>query len=545
MSRVARSVVLSVALLAAVAGPAVVRRTVHAGVRPSPAAAVLTLTDPTGDADLTTGDIESASVTTAADGTVRTRLVVSEWTDPTSDDWVFGATSAVWRIDTDADGTADSVVVSSGGPDGVEAGVTEPGGTVVCDAEATTSELARSYEVAFSAACLGNPVSLRFRAEFVFDDTLFGLTAQDAAPDTGWSSPVSNPAHVSPIVTVDPARLYDSRDADGKRGAGSTTEIVVVGRQGVPADATAVLLNVTAVQPTAPGFVTVHPCGSERPTTSNLNYVVGQNRPNAVLAKVGEGGAVCAFTRSEIDLVVDVNGYVPALSDVRALTPARLYDSREVGGPRPAASVTRVRVVDRAGIPPTADSVMLNVTAVDPLDRGFVTVYPCTDEIPVASNINYVAGQNSPNAVLAKVSSSGEVCLFSRSSAHLVVDVNGYVPASSTVRSLDPVRVLDTREEGPAVAAGTTRAVQVLRAPGVPDDASGVILNVTAVDPVAAGFVTVFPCGTTVPLSSNLNYQPGQNIPNAVVAKLGADSTVCLFSRSQVHLVVDVNGFVP
>lgn len=511
--------------------------------RPSvPASSSSTLTDPVGDAALTTADIESASLTARSDGSILARVVVSEWTDPTSDDWRFGDTGASWSIDSDADGVADAVVVSTGGPG---AGVTDPAGTVLCDATPAADPAARRYDVTFSAGCIGNPETLRFSVGFEFDDTLFGLAAQDTAPASGWSAMLSNPAYAPPIVTVDPARLYDSRDGDGRRRAGSTTEVAAVGRGGVPADATAVLLNVTAVQPSATGFVTVHPCGDERPATSNVNYVVGQNRPNAVLAKVGADGAVCLYTRSDIDLVVDVNGYVPALSDVRAVSPVRLYDSRDVGPRRPPGSVTRVVVVDRAGVPPTADSVMLNVTAVDPVGRGFVTVYPCTAEVPVASNINYVAGQNSPNAVLAKVAPTGEVCLFTRSAAHLLVDVNGYVPATSTVRSIDPVRVLDTRSEGPVVAAGTTRAAEVLRAKDVPDDASGVILNVTAVEPSAPGFVTVFPCGTDVPLSSNLNYQIGQTIPNAVVAKLGEDGTVCLFSRSRVHLVVDVSGYVP
>ena len=70
-------------------------------------------------------------------------------------------------------------------------------------------------------------------------------------------------------------------------------------------------------------------------------------------------------------------------------------------------------------------AVSLNVTAVDPVLPGFVTVYPC-GVLPVAANVNYVAGQVVPNAVIAPVSAAGEVCFFSSADTHLVVDVNGW-----------------------------------------------------------------------------------------------------------------------
>ena len=74
------------------------------------------------------------------------------------------------------------------------------------------------------------------------------------------------------------------------------TEVQVTGRGGVPADAAAVVLNVTVVQARAGGYVTVFPCGESIPNASNVNYVAGQTVPNAVVAKVGVGGKVCVFT---------------------------------------------------------------------------------------------------------------------------------------------------------------------------------------------------------------------------------------------------------
>ena len=86
----------------------------------------------------------------------------------------------------------------------------------------------------------------------------------------------------------------------------------MTGRGGVPADADAVMLNVTAVFPVAAGFLTVYPCGTTLPKASNVNYGPGDVAPNAVLAKIGTGGKVCIYTLAATDIIVDVNGYVPA-----------------------------------------------------------------------------------------------------------------------------------------------------------------------------------------------------------------------------------------
>jgi hypothetical protein len=124
-------------------------------------------------------------------------------------------------------------------------------------------------------------------------------------------------------VGVVPARVLETRRAPGLGtidgvaagigvlAAGSVTELQVAGRAGVPVDASAVVLNVTVTGPVAPGFVTVFPCGAERPNAANLNYVGGQTVPNAVISRVGTEGKVCFFTMSATDLVVDVNGYHP------------------------------------------------------------------------------------------------------------------------------------------------------------------------------------------------------------------------------------------
>jgi len=118
-----------------------------------------------------------------------------------------------------------------------------------------------------------------------------------------------------------PSRLLESRagfgtvdgqqNAVGLRAAGTTTEVHIADRGSVPADASAVVLNVTAAEAQGAGYITVYPCGTERPNASNLNYTNGTTIPNAVITRIGAGGNVCIYNSAPSHLIIDVNGYFP------------------------------------------------------------------------------------------------------------------------------------------------------------------------------------------------------------------------------------------
>jgi hypothetical protein len=119
------------------------------------------------------------------------------------------------------------------------------------------------------------------------------------------------------VVPVVPLRLLDTRDGTGapagKVPPGGVVELSVTGgTSGVAGDALAVVLNVTATEVDEPGYVTVWPCGSDRPTASNLNVTAGATVPNLVIAKVGTGGKVCLYSLSGTHLLADLNAWFPA-----------------------------------------------------------------------------------------------------------------------------------------------------------------------------------------------------------------------------------------
>ncbi len=125
------------------------------------------------------------------------------------------------------------------------------------------------------------------------------------------------PSGGAPFTPIQPNRLIDSRPGSQVgpysspwHAAQSRPVTVTGGTTGVPASATAVVLNVTGVFPTAGTHLTVWPAGQAMPLASNLNLPGGDVRPNLVVVKVGVGGQIAIYNNSgDVDVVVDVVGY--------------------------------------------------------------------------------------------------------------------------------------------------------------------------------------------------------------------------------------------
>lgn len=415
-----------------------------------------------------------------------------------------------------------------------------------------------------------------------FSGTFASVTSQPAT--TGYQAvyrPADGKVDLSAAATVTPppidalvpARLLDTRpgattvdgagQGAGLQGPGATIELVVAGRGGVPADASAVVLNVTVTQAQNPGYVTVFPCGAPRPLASSLNFVAGSTVPNNVIAKVGVDGKVCVYASAGTHVLADVTGYFAAASPYQPLVPARLLDTRAGtstvdgaglgAGLQGAGSTIEVLAGGRGGVPTDAAAVVLNVTVTQAQNPGFVTVFPCGAPRPLASSLNFVTGSTVANGVIAKLGDGGKVCLYASAGTHLVADVNGYFPAGSGFSAIAPARLLDSRAAGTTVdgagqgagpsAPGSVVEVPVVGRAGVPANATAVVLNVTVTQAQDPGFVTVFPCGAPRPLASNLNFVAGSTVPNGVIAKVGDGGKVCLFASAGTHLVADLNGW--
>ena len=349
------------------------------------------------------------------------------------------------------------------------------------------------------------------------------------------------------FVAMTPARLLDTRGDAVKYPAGSDHELLMVGRSGIPSDAIAVLLSVTATDSDGSGFITVYPCGSSRPWASNLNVVFGLTVSNAASVFVDVNGRVCMYTSVATHVVIDVDGAWSSASGTGALhafTPARLLDSRVSPGAKLAAgAIHELVVAGVGGVAPDATAVVLSVTATEPDWAGFVTVYPCGGARPWASNVNFAAGQTVSTPATSAVGASGSVCLYTSAPTHLVVDVMAdFSPSAGTGVPVSGhvERLADTRERTASTNGNRLDGGAVLHV-AVPAQTTAVTLNVTVADPESAGFVTVYPCTATPPFVSNVNLVSGQTVAEAVTVAVSASSEICVFASVPMHVVVDLN----
>ena len=223
--------------------------------------------------------------------------------------------------------------------------------------------------------------------------------------------------------------------------------------------------------------------------------------------------------------------------EYQPLAPARLIDTRQTGQRlRAGATLT----IDLSTLAPTevgadAAAVAVNVTAADPASAGFLTVWPCDAAQPLASTVNFLAGQARGAQATTRLRQPDRAfCVFSNTATDVVVDLQGvFVPSGGMLFSpVPPDRKLDTRITG----RSSTIAVQA------PLGAEAVAATLTVTGSALPGFLSAYPCSGTVPTVSNVNWQPGETVAGAAFVPVAADGTFCVFTNSPVDVIVDVTG---
>jgi len=517
---------------------------------------------------------------------------------------VAGVTMAASHTTAVAAATAQS-----GQPNTYSATVTSTATTVIPVGPVTfTTKLAAQPAVSLCTAPLVNGTATCTASNAPEgSDT---VTASYGGDTNFISSTGSAPQVVStyPYTPVAPVRICDTRPGNpsdltsspsnqcgggfGNPGttlaAGTTTSINVAGSFGVPADASAVVLNVTAVGKNAGGYVTVFPTDATRPTASNLNFTSGVAVPNLVAVGIGTSGQVSLYASAQTDLIVDLEGYVaPTTSSATPSglytplpSPVRLCDTRpgnpshltgtentqcnggtnNPGGTLIAKTPRSIIVGGFDTIPANATAVVLNVTVANAQAAGYLTVYPGNETTPpTSSNVNYQPGQASANRVivpLALINGKGDINLYSSAGADVIVDASGYYTAAGSAggqftAESAPVRICDTRPTSPVnqcslktIAGGNHLDLVVRGLGGVPSDATAVVVNLTGISPSQSTYLTVFPFGTTMPPSSDINLVSGEVRPNLVVATINSSGEISIYnSNGSVNVAVDVLGW--
>lgn len=374
-----------------------------------------------------------------------------------------------------------------------------------------------------------------------------------------------------------PARILETRAGEpgpapvqgkGIVAANGRIDVQVAGVGGVPdKNVYAVVLNVTIAASTNRGFVTAWPKGTAQPTASNINVTgPGQTAPNSVIVPISADGQISIFTKGGGHLVADVFGYFESAASARAgrligVSPARVFDTRpseSAPGPKgklPANGTIEVKVTGANDVPNSGVSaVVLNVTATQATDRGFITVFPGNVARPDTSNINLAGpGATRPNTVIVPVSPTGTVKFFTQKGAHLLADISGYFTDATAVDTddglfvrINPSRLLDSRSPNPTpIPPGGTTSFAVTGRLGIPSTANAVALNFTGTDALDRGFVTAWPSDQAQGDTSSLNIPAaGETIANLGVIPLTMPSgRVSLFTQKGANLIADTSGY--
>jgi hypothetical protein len=270
---------------------------------------------------------------------------------------------------------------------------------------------------------------------------------------------------------------------------------------------------------------------------------------------------------------VYINEALAAQGTYYPLPPQRLLDTRTgLGAPRQPIGpglVRRLVVAGRGGVPATGvAAVVLNVTVTNPTSSGYLSVFPATTPRPTASSLNFTRGATVANLVTVGLGGiNGSVDLFNfAGNTDVVADVLGFYAGDDSVlaghglggqyQPLTPTRLLDTRKSAP-VAAKHMVTIPVGISVGGTDATSHIralAVNITAVNPTAAGYLSAWNGQGTHPVSSTLNFTPGVIVPNlAIIPTAPCTATpscagqvaigVYNASPGATHILVDLVGF--
>jgi hypothetical protein len=269
-----------------------------------------------------------------------------------------------------------------------------------------------------------------------------GATAQVIFDVTGYFTPDATGATYHALT---PARILDTRYGTGGLSGPFSSHVArtftVRGHGGVPSNAIAVTGNLTVTQQTSLGYLFIGPVAMNNPTSSTLNFPLGDDRANAVTVALSATGTLSvtyvAVPGATAQVIFDVTGYfTPDMTGAtyHALTPARVLDTRYgTGGLLGSFSshVARTFTVrGNGGVPSNAIAVTGNLTVTQQTSLGYLAIGPIAMNNPTSSTLNFPMNDDRANAVTVALSGTGTLSItyvaVPGATAQVIFDVTGY-----------------------------------------------------------------------------------------------------------------------
>ena len=227
-------------------------------------------------------------------------------------------------------------------------------------------------------------------------------------------------------------------------GGLSQFDMLTAGRGSLPSTGVgAVVMSVTAINPTSTGFISLWPTGDTLPGIGNLNLNPGNTMANVAFAKIGTGGNVSFYNGGSdpVNLTANLQGWFPTTSSYTPMVPQRFLDTRATGstvdgthlgaGPMQLGQTLDLQVTGRGAVPASGVSaVVLNLVSVDATSQGNLTMWPTGETQPSIGSVNLNPGMTVPNVVIAKVGANGKVSIYCGAAVggqtDVVVNVQGW-----------------------------------------------------------------------------------------------------------------------
>lgn len=217
-----------------------------------------------------------------------------------------------------------------------------------------------------------------------------------------------------------------------------------------------------------------------------------------------------------------------------AQTPTRVVDTRSDPPGRLDAGETLV--VDMTPHVPTGTTaVAVNLTSAGSSSTGFLSAHPCDRTRREVSSVNHAAGVARGAMAIVPLSADGELCVYTASAGHAVVDLQGaFVPdGGSAFTPVDGTRLVDTRETGRA-----NPVVIEIDDPTV----TAIVVNLTATRGQTNGYLTADACEGGRSEVSNVNFLPAEPVAGAAIVPVSDEGTVCIWTSVAVDVLVDLTG---
>lgn len=381
-------------------------------------------------------------------------------------------------------------------------------------------------------------------------------------------------------VAAGGAVLFDSRTGVGTPFAPSeqrtfgvaTTDPATALPVTPPADATAAILNVTAVSPTRTGWLSAWPSDTNKPVASTLNFAPGTPTANLAVVRltaarkitIMNGSAGSTHVLVSLRGWVRSNGGVSRPGSVNPTTPQRVVDTRTTGLAVPAMGFRDVAVTGPRGAVRAAGGALLDIIAVGATRAGYLIAHPSDTVRPASTALTYRVGGDRAALSLVRLSATGTVRVWNMSSApvHLVIDSFGWVAAGDGAASpmgtvaLTPTRLLDTRTTtGGALDLGNDHFAEIPlpASPGADSGftPSGAVLAVTATGSTRSGHLDlevprVYVDEPPFRTPSILNFGAGETVTNTTYVTFPATKTLRVHAATtgSVHVVIDLVGLV-